>query len=120
MYSFFLNKGIDEKALHSCYFFYGEEPFLAEEFIGELKQAVVSPEDQDYNIDKCNLDENSWMAIIDLARSVPFFFSSWRMIKVSLSIGKGEYQWDVVGVSKCAMEQIGRAFARGDDAVVFE
>jgi DNA polymerase III delta subunit len=90
VYSFFLHKEIDEKAPHSCYFFYGEESFLAEEFIGELKKAVVSPEDQDYNIDKCNLDEHSWMAIIDLARSVPFFFSSWRIIKVFLPLGKGE------------------------------
>ena len=90
MYSFFLHKEIDEKALNPCYFFYGEEPFLAEEFIGELKQALISPEDQDYNIEKCNLDDHSWMAIMDLARSIPFFFSSWRIIKVTLPSGKGE------------------------------
>jgi len=90
VYSFFLRKEIDEKALHPCYFFYGEEPFLAEEFIEELKQALISPEDQDYNIEKCNLDEHSWMAIMDLARTIPFFFSSWRIITVSLPIAKGE------------------------------
>ena len=90
MYSFSLRKEIDEKALHPCFFFYGEEPFLAEEFIGELKQALISPEDQDYNIEKCNLEEHSWMAIMDLARSIPFFFSSWRIIQVILTSGKGE------------------------------
>jgi DNA polymerase III delta subunit len=90
VYSYFLQKEIDEKALNPCYFFYGEEPFLAEEFIGELKQALISPEDQDYNIEKCNLDDHSWMAIMDLARTIPFFFSSWRIIKVILPIGKGE------------------------------
>ena len=90
MYSFFLGKEIDEKALHPCYFFYGEEPFLAEEFIEELKQGLISPEDQDYNIEKCNLEDHSWMAIMDSARTIPFFFSSWRIITVSLPIGKGE------------------------------
>ncbi len=90
MYSYFLRKEIDHKALHPCYFFYGEEPFLAEEFIAELKQALISPEDQDYNIEKCNLDDHSWMAIMDLARSIPFFFSSWRIIQVILPSGKGE------------------------------
>ncbi len=90
MYSFFLRKEIDEKSLHPCYFFYGEETFLAEEFIEELKQALISPEGQDYNIEKCNLEDHSWMAIMDLARTIPFFFSSWRIIKVSLPSGKGE------------------------------
>lgn len=90
MYSFFLRKEIDEKSLHPCYFFYGEETFLAEEFIEDLKQTLISPEGQDYNIEKCNLEDHSWMAIMDLARTIPFFFSSWRIIKVSLSTGKGE------------------------------
>ena len=90
MYSFFLGKEITENNLHPCYFFYGEEPFLAEEFIAELKQVLISPEDQDYNIEKCNLEDHSWMAIIDLARTIPFFFSSWRIITVSLPVGKGE------------------------------
>jgi DNA polymerase III delta subunit len=90
VYSSFLGKEIDTKALHPCYFFYGEEPFLAEEFIDELKGALISPEDQDYNIEKCNLEDQSWMEIMDLARTIPFFFSSWRVIAVSLSVGKGE------------------------------
>ncbi|UCE41923.1 MAG: DNA polymerase III subunit delta [Candidatus Aminicenantes bacterium] len=90
MYSSFLGKEIDEKALHTCYFFYGEEPFLAEEFIDDLKRTLISPEDQDYNIEKCNLEDQSWMEIMDLARTIPFFFSSWRVITVGLPVGKGE------------------------------
>jgi len=90
VYSNFLRKEIDGKSLPPCYFFYGEETFLAEEFIGELKQMLISPEGQDYNIEKFNLDEHSWMEIMDLARTIPFFFSSRRIIKVSLPIGKGE------------------------------
>jgi DNA polymerase III delta subunit len=90
VYSSFLGKEIDEKALHPCYFFYGEEPFLAEEFIGDLKKALISPEDQDSNIEKCNLEDQSWMEIVDLARTIPFFFSSGRVIAVNLPVGKGE------------------------------
>jgi DNA polymerase III delta subunit len=90
VYTFFLGKEINEKALHPCYFFYGEEPFLAEEFIDALKRVLVSPEDQDYNIEKCNLEDHSWMEIMDLARTTPFFFSSLRVIAVNLPVGKGE------------------------------
>ncbi len=81
---------IDEKTLVPCYFLFGEELFLAEEFIDELKRALISPEDQDYNIEKCNLEDQSWMEIMDLARTIPFFFSSWRIITVNLPAGKGE------------------------------
>jgi DNA polymerase III delta subunit len=90
VYSSFLGKEIDENALHPCYFLYGEELFLAEEFIDELKKVLISPEDHDYNIEKCNLEDQSWMEIMDLARTIPFFFSSWRIINVNLPIGKGE------------------------------
>lgn len=90
MYSSFLGKEIDERTLLPCYFLFGEELFLAEEFIDELKRALISPEDQDYNIEKCNLEDQSWMEIMDLARTFPFFFSSWRIIAVTLPAGKGE------------------------------
>ena len=90
MYSFFLRKEIDEKNIHPCYFFYGEEPFLAEEFVQELQESLISPEEQDYNIEKYNLEEHSWMEIMDGARTLPFFFYSWRIILVSLPVGKGE------------------------------
>ena len=51
---------------------------------------MISPDDQDYNIEKCSLEDQSWMEIMDLARSIPFFFSSWRIIVVNLPVGKGE------------------------------
>jgi DNA polymerase III delta subunit len=90
VYSSLLGKDLDEKALHPCYFFYGEEPFLADEFIEELKKALISPDDQGTNIEKGNLEDQSWMEIIDLARTVPFFFSSSRIIAVNLPVGRGE------------------------------
>jgi DNA polymerase III delta subunit len=90
VYSFLLKKEIDEKALHPCYFLYGEESFLAEEFLGELKRVLISPGDQDYNIEKFDLEDHSWLEIMDLARTVPFFFSSCRLIVVNIPLGKGE------------------------------
>ncbi len=90
MYSFLLRKEIDEKSIHPCYFFYGEEPFLAEEFIQELQESLIAPDELDYNTEKFNLEDHSWMEVMDAARTLPFFFYSWRIIVVSLPLGKGE------------------------------
>lgn len=90
MRSFFLNKEITEESVVPCYFFHGEETFLAHQFTEELREALISPDVQDYNLERFNLEDNSWMEIIDLARTVPFFFSSWRIIVVEASKGKEE------------------------------
>ena len=86
----FLNKEIKEETLASCYFFYGEETFLADQFIKELKEALISPEIQDYNVERFSLDDNSWAEVIDLARTIPFFISPWRIIVVEVPKGKKE------------------------------
>ena len=90
MYSFFLNKEIKEETLVPCYFFYGEETFLAYQFIDELKETLISPEIQDFNVEKFNLEDNSWAEVIDLARTIPFFLSPWRLIVVEVLKGKRE------------------------------
>lgn len=88
--SFLLSRDIDEKTLVPCYFFHGDETFLVEEFIQELKESLISPEVQDYNVERFNLEEHSWMEIIDLARTIPFFLSAWRIIVVETFKGRGE------------------------------
>lgn len=90
MYSFFLNQKISENTVFPCYFFHGEETFLALQFINELKSALISEEVQEYNVERFNLDENSWAEVIDLARTIPFFLSPWRIIVVELPTGKKE------------------------------
>lgn len=90
MYSFLLNAEIKEENLIPCYFFYGEEPFLAFQFVDELKEALIAADVQDYNVEKFNLDDHSWMEIIDSARTIPFFFSPWRMIVVEAFKGRSE------------------------------
>jgi DNA polymerase III delta subunit len=90
VYSFFLNWEINEESLVPCYFLHGEETFLAFQFIEELKEALVTKEVREYNVERFNLDENSWPEIIDLARTIPFFLSPWRIIVVEGSKGKRE------------------------------
>ena len=90
MDSYLLKKEIDEKTLRPCYFFYGEEPFLAEEFVGELREALFSFENQEHNIEKFDLAEQSWMEVLDLARTMPFFFSSRRIIVVNIPMSRGD------------------------------
>jgi len=87
--SFALKGRITEKTLVPCFFFYGEEPYIAFQFIEELKEILSSPEDQDYNVEKVSLENNSWMDVIDIARTVPFFFSSKRILVVEIPPYRG-------------------------------
>jgi DNA polymerase-3 subunit delta len=82
LYSYLLNKEIREENLSSCYFFHGEERFLAKQFIQDLVQTLISKDAQDYNVEKIRLEDHTWAEVIDLARTIPFFFSSWRVIIV--------------------------------------
>ena len=86
----FLGKEIKEETLIPCYFFYGEETFLAWEFVNELKEALISPDITDYNVERFNLEDSSWAEVIDSARALPFFISPWRIIVVEVPKGKKE------------------------------
>jgi DNA polymerase III delta subunit len=86
----FQGKEIKEETLVPCYFFYGEETFLAWEFVNELKEALISSEIQDYSVERFNLEDNSWAEVIDSARALPFFISPWRIIVVEVPKGKKE------------------------------
>jgi DNA polymerase III delta subunit len=90
VYSFFLGSEIKEDNLLPCYFFHGGEPFLAYQFVDELKETLISPDIQDYNVEKFNLEDHSWIEIIDSARTLPFFLSPWRIIVVEAFKGKSE------------------------------
>jgi DNA polymerase III delta subunit len=88
--NFLLSNEINEESILSCYFFHGEETFLAHQFIQELRKVLISPDVQDYNLERFNLEDNSWMEIIDVARTASFFFSSRRIIIVEAAKGKKE------------------------------
>jgi len=89
VYSFFLKKEIREDTILPCYFFYGEEVFPAYQFIKELESLLTSSDAREWNVARFNLEDNSWMEIIDTARTLPFFFSSRRIIIVTTGEGKG-------------------------------
>lgn len=86
MFSERLDLGIREETLVSCYFFHGEETFLAEEFIQRLKKALISPDVEGFNLERFDLTEHTWSEVLDLARTRPVFFSSWRIIVVEIPV----------------------------------
>lgn len=85
-----LHTDISDETLAPCYFFFGEEVFLAYEFLARVKQALISRDNQDYNLEKLNREDHSWADVIDIARTVPFLFSPKRIIVVDLYRKKDE------------------------------
>ena len=89
MYSQLFGKELNEKSVKPLYFFYGEENFLAEQFISDVRQ-ILHPEDSDFLWERFNLAETSWMTVLDTARTVPFFLTSRRIIIVDIPLGKAD------------------------------
>lgn len=96
MYSFLLKQDITEKNIAPCYLLYGEEVFLAEEFIREIKSSLIPPEQEPFAAERFNLEDSSWIDILDSAKTAPFFFSSWRIIIVDIPKNKAGYMTTAV------------------------
>ena len=73
---------LSEETLLAGYFFFGDEDFLAEEFVEELKAVVSSSSDGEFHLTRLDLDEAKWRDVIDTARTAPFLFEPWRAIVV--------------------------------------
>lgn len=76
--------GLREESLLAGYLFFGEERFLAEEFIEELKRMLASSAGDEFHLTRMDLDETKWPEVIDTARTAPFLFASWRAIVVRI------------------------------------
>lgn len=76
--------GLREESLLAGYLYYGEEAFLAEEFIEELKRTLASSAGDEFHLTRMDLDETKWREVIDTARTAPFLFESWRAIVVRI------------------------------------
>ena len=76
--------GLREESLLAGYLFFGEETFLAEEFIEELKRTLASSAGDEFHLTRMDLDETKWRDVIDTARTAPFLFASWRAIVVRI------------------------------------
>jgi DNA polymerase III delta subunit len=80
-----MEPGSREKDFFPCYFFYGEETFLARQFVQQLRDSFFSPDADASNVESFGLDETSWAEIIDLARTIPIFFAPCRLIIVEIA-----------------------------------
>jgi DNA polymerase III delta subunit len=76
--------GLREESLLAGYLYYGEEEFLAEEFVEELKEVLASSAGDEFRLTRMDLDETKWREVIDTARTAPFLFESWRAIVVRI------------------------------------
>jgi DNA polymerase III delta subunit len=85
-----LTAEIREDRPASCYFFYGEEEYLAELFIQRLRKVLITPDAPGFNIERFDLAGMGWADIIDTARTAPFFFSPWRIVVVNAFENDGE------------------------------
>lgn len=74
--------GLREETLLAGYLFYGEEEYLAEEFVGELQQVLAASSGGEVRPTRMDLDEMKWRDIVDAARTAPFLFEPWRAIVV--------------------------------------
>jgi len=77
-----LNGEMRENNILPGYVFYGEETFLADEFVDQIRGLMAASVDEDFHADRFYLDEAKWPEIIDAARAVPFLFQNWRLIVV--------------------------------------
>jgi DNA polymerase III delta subunit len=85
-----LHSQLSEDTLAPCHFFFGEEVFLAYEFLARVRKALITPDDQEYNLERLNREDHSWAEVIDLARTVPFLFQTKRVIVFELTRKKDE------------------------------
>lgn len=71
-----------EDALLAGYFFYGEEDYLAEEFVDALERTLGASTGGEFHLTRFDLDEAKWRDIVDAARTAPFLFEPWRALIV--------------------------------------
>lgn len=71
-----------EEGLLAGYLFFGEEEYLAEEFVADLKKVLTASVGEESHLNRMDLDETKWRDVIDAARTAPFLFEPWRAIVV--------------------------------------
>jgi DNA polymerase III delta subunit len=71
-----------EESLLPGFLFFGEEDYLAEEFVGSLQGLLAASAGGEFHLTRMDLDEAKWRDVADTARTVPFLFEPWRAIIV--------------------------------------
>jgi len=94
MRSALFDREIREENLAAGYFFHGEEFFQAHQFIRDLQRELASPDDQGVGLERFSLPATPWRDILDVARTMPFFFSPWRLLIVEIEGEKKDNKKD--------------------------
>lgn len=84
MYSPVLGSDLREDSLLAGYFFYGDETFLADQFVDQARDVLAASAGEDFHVDRFDLGETRWPDIIDTARTVSFLFQAWRLLVVRI------------------------------------
>jgi DNA polymerase-3 subunit delta len=74
--------GLRAETVLPGYLFFGEEDFLAEEFVEELRGVLADPAGGEFRLARLSLDETKWRDVVDTARTAPFLFEPWRVLVV--------------------------------------
>lgn len=86
-FSYLLEREIREDNLSPCYVLYGEETYLADQFIREISGVLSSPGGEPITVERFDLDEIRWGEILDVAKTAPLFLAPWRLVLVR---GRGD------------------------------
>ncbi len=87
---FRIKQDLVNKIIYPSYFFYGQEIFLIEEVISDIKKIILPSEEKGFNFSKFELEENKWVDVISEAQTVPFLFSEKKLILVEVKGKRSE------------------------------
>ncbi len=80
--------GLREETLLPGYLFYGEEEYLAEEFVEALRRVLAASSGGEFRLTRMDLDETKWRDVVDAARTAPFLFEPWRALVIRVPAKK--------------------------------
>ena len=80
--------GLRLETLLAGYFFFGEEDYIAEEFLAGLESLLTEAAGGEFRLTRMSLDETKWRDVIDAARTAPFLFEPWRALLVRVPEGR--------------------------------
>jgi len=107
--SLLLGREIREESLPAGFFLFGEDGSLAREFLRELRAALSPPDSPGVALERFDLDETRWRDILDVARTMPFLFSPWRLLVVEIDGAEHE------DLTKIEARMLGDYFAAPTD-----
>ena len=72
-----------EDSLSACYVFYGEETYLADRFVRDVRKVLLGPGGEPLDVERFDLADSSWAEVLDVAKTAPFLFAPWRILLVT-------------------------------------